>query len=592
MTSAVYEPEDAPRAPSALSRVVQAMPSARVAPLAILVAAMSCDAGQAARPLPPSAGREPDATDIAAGRALRRLSRREYNNVVHDLLGDTTSPANQFGLEVYVNGFDNGSDALTVQATEVDAFQAAAEQLAATAVQQNLSGLVQGCDPAVDEGACVDVFLGAFAKRAYRRPLTSTEADRLRTVYDAGSAAGGFAGGVELMIEAILQSPAFLYREELGNPDPSLPSNVVKLSPYEVASEISFLVTGSMPDDALLAAVGADALTTADDYVRETKRLLASPGAQPALRAFLHQWMATDQISSLSKDSTAYPSFDAATAASMAGELDRYFDYVLWSGGGSFRELLTSPSSFVDPTLAAIYGVTAPGWGFTRPCPEPVAAGRCGQFAPVTLDPAVRLGVMTRAGFLAVHSDSDSSGPVPRGVFVLNALLCAPPSPPPPNVPPAPPASMAAANHQTTRQRFVAHLSNDACRGCHDVIDGVGFGFEQFDGLGALRTIENGSPVDTSGTLLGTDVDGPFVGVSALAAKLADSEQALGCFEKQIYRYAMGREEDASAAGLLANLGGGASADSRITNFLIALVSDPSFALRTTLAAPSATTSP
>jgi hypothetical protein len=546
-----------------------------VGPLCTLVVAVSCDAGEAARPQPGTASR-PLATIAAGGRSFRRLSRREYNNVVHDLLGDTTAPANQFGLEVYVNGFDNGSDGLTVQATDVDAFQGAAEQLAATAVLQNLSGLVQGCDPALDEGACVEAFLGSFPKRAYRRPLTSTETERLRTVYEAGSAYGGFAGGIQLMLEAVLQSPAFLYREELGSADPSLPPNVVKLTPYEVASEISFLVTGSMPDDALLAAAEEGALATPDDYVRETKRLLGSPGARPALRSFLHQWMATDQLVSLSKDPTVYPSFDAATAASMAGELDRYFDQVLWSGSGSLRELLTSPASFVDPTLAGLYGVAAPG----------------SDFAPITLDPSVRQGVMTRAGFLAVHSDTDSSGPVPRGVFVLNTLLCTPPSPPPPNVPPAPPASAAAANHQTTRQRFDAHLSDDLCKECHNVIDGVGFGFEQFDGVGALRTTENGSPVDTSGTLLGTDVDGPFIGVSALASKLAGSEQALGCFEKQLYRYAMGREEDASAAPLLASLGAARSADSRITDFLLAIVRDPSFAIRTTVAAPSATPSP
>jgi hypothetical protein len=539
-----------------------------VGPVVALAIAISCDAGEAARPVGPYA---PVAADVgtAVGRGLRRLSRREYNNVVHDLLGDTSAPASQFGLEVYINGFDNGSDGLTVQATDVDAFQSAAEQLAATAVQQNLSGLVQGCDPATDESACVETFLATFPKRAYRRLPTSTETDRLRAVYQAGAASGGFAGGIQLMLEAILQSPAFLYREELGAPDASLPPGVVRLSPHEVASEISFLITGSMPDDVLTAAADQGALATPDDYAREAARLLASPQAHPALRAFLHQWMATDQLSSLSKDTTVYPSFDSSMAASMAGELDRFFDQVLWSGGGSLGELFTSSSSFVDPTLAGLYGITPPG-------PD---------FAPVVLDPTLRQGVLTRPGFLAVHSDTDSSGPVPRGVFVLDALLCAPPSPPPPNVPAPPPASAAAASHQTTRQRFIAHLSEDFCKSCHTVIDGVGFGFEQFDGIGAFRTVENGSPVDASGTLVGTDVDGPFVGASELAAKLAKSAEAFACFEKQFYRYAMGREETASTDPLLASLGAGKSADSRITDLFVALVKDPSFTLRTTTAA-------
>jgi hypothetical protein len=518
--------------------------------------------------------RAPSATATPAGRALRRLSRREYNNVVRDLLGDTTQPANQFGDEVYVNGFDNGSDGLTVQGTDVVSYQAAAEALAARAVSGNLPKLVGDCDGSLTAAACVDAFLSGFVKRAYRRPATSTEAARLRTVYAAGAASGGasggFTGGIQLMVEAVLQSPAFLYREELGEQDPSLASNVVRLTDYEVATELSFLITGSMPDDALFAAVEAGALKTAADLRTQAARLIASSAAKPSFRSFLHQWMATDQISSLNKDATIYPAFSPAIAASMGGELDRYFDEVLWSGSGSLRELFTSTQSFVDPNLAALYGVAAPG-------------GASG-FAPVTLDGKTRRGVMTRAGFLAVHADTDSSGPVPRGVFVLDAILCAPPRPPPANVPPAPPPSVAIANHETTRERFEQHLTDPVCKTCHTVIDGVGFGFEEFDGVGIYRTTENGSPVDTSGTLVGTDVDGPFVGASALEDKLVTSQEVLGCFIKQAYRFAMGREESAGSAPLLEALGQGFTADSRVPGVFTALLGEPSFVLRTTMA--------
>ena len=181
------------------------------------------------------------------------------------------------------------------------------------------------------------------------------------------------------------------------------------------------------------------------------------------------------------------------------------------------RELLTSPRSFLDANLAtSIYNVTPPATGFQS----------------MLLDLQTRQGILTRAGFLAAHADVDSSGPVPRGVFVLNALLCVPPLSPPPNVPSPPPVAETISAHQTTRQRFGMHLSESFCSSCHDTIDGVGFGFEEFDGVGVYRTTENGSPVDTSGNLRGSDVDGPFVGASQLAQKLVNSKEVLGCLHQ------------------------------------------------------------
>jgi len=547
--------------------------SRRRRPLSLLAGTLSIALAAIAASCTTDPASTEDAGTLApTGRALRRLSQREYDNVVRDLLGDTSQPASHFGAEVYVNGFDNGSDGLTVQGTDVIDFQAAAEALAARAVQSNMSALIGSCNPASGEMPCVDAFLGGFVKRAYRRPPTATEAARLRTVFTAGAADGaGFTGGIQLMVEAVLQSPAFLYRAELGAADPSLPKNVVRLTDYEVATELSFLITGSMPDEALFAAVESGKLKTADDLRLQALRLMTTPAARPAFRAFVHEWMATDQVASMYKDHTVYPSFTPAVAASMASELDSFFDDVLWTGPGSLRELFSSNRSFVDPTLAGLYGVT-PGSGT--------------GFEPTTLDPSTRRGVMTRAGFLAAHADTDSSGPIPRGVFVLGAILCEGPHPPPPNIPAAPPASAAAQMHETTRQRFDQHLTESFCRGCHTQIDGVGFGFEEFDGVGVYRTTENGSPVDTSGVLQGTDVDGPFVGVSALSAKLMTSQQVLGCFIKHVYRFAMGQDETGDSSSMLVALGAGFSADSRVTDVFSKLVADPGFVLRTTENAP------
>jgi hypothetical protein len=533
--------------------------------LGALAIAPSCTRGDAGQV-------RSDWSTVTPGRRLRRLSRREYNNVVRDLLGDTTRPADSFGLEVYINGYDNGSDGLTVQGTDVDALQAAAEAVAARAVSGNLSALVPGCDPQANAEACLEVFLSSFPKRAFRRPPTAAELLRMRNLYATGAVGGDFGSGIQLVLEGILQSPAFLYREELGAPDPALPSNMVRLTSFELASELSFLITGTMPDDELIAAADASHLRTADDLRREATRLLGTPAAKPLFRAFLHQWLSTVELASLGKSTTIYPSFTPALAASMSQELDDYFDHILWSGSGSYRELLTSTWSSVDPALATLYGSQASGAGFQ----------------PVTLDGETRQGVLTRAGYLAVHADADSSGPVARGVFVLDALLCRPPMPPPPDVPRLPPASAAADAHQTTRQRFDKHLSETFCNGCHVTIDGVGFGFEEFDGIGRYRTTENGASVDTSGTLVGTDVDGRFVGASELAARLVTSQDALRCFVRQSYRFAMGQEETDQTKTLIDNLATGFSADARVSDVLLALVSDPAFTIRTTAQGESA----
>ncbi|HXK17681.1 MAG TPA: DUF1592 domain-containing protein, partial [Polyangiaceae bacterium] len=520
--------------------------------------------GSSTTTLPMSAG-----ADASTTRRLRRLSAREYDNVARDLLGDTSAPAKSFIPDAFQNGYDNGSVGLAIQSDQVVSYQAAAEALAASAVHDRLEQLLEGCAVAErGEGPCADAFLNSFVPRAFRRPPTATELGRLRKVYEKASAAAGFETGIQTALEAILQSPQFLYREELGPIEAELSSpQAVRLTDYEVASELSFLLTGSSPDDALWSAVSLGHFQSSDDYLREATRLLASPGARDTLRAFLQQWLATDRLASLTKDAGVYPSFSAELATSMSTELDRFFDDVLWHGSGSLRELFTSSQSFVDPNLGQLYGVATSDSGFQ----------------PVALDPQLRQGVLSRAGFLAAHAATDSSGPISRGVFVLQALLCAPPPTPPPNVPPAAPVGDPVVKDLTTRQRFEQHVSTPFCAACHQMIDGVGFGFEQFDGIGAYRTTEKGKPVDSSGQLVGTgEIDGAYSGVSELSQKLAGSQHLRDCFVKQVYRFAMGQVEpsEGSQASLNA-LGKDFDSDERLLKVLLSLVQSPLFVTRT-----------
>jgi hypothetical protein len=267
----------------------------------------------------------------------------------------------------------------------------------------------------------------------------------------------------------------------------------------------------------------------------------------------------------MSKDPAFYPTFDAAMAASMKSELDRFYDASLFSGDASLRALFTSNASFVDATMANLYGATISGEGFQ----------------PALLDPDLRKGVLSRAGFLAAHAAADSSGPISRGVFVLEAILCSPPPPPPPDVPRAMPAGDPAAQTETTRQRFAEHVSNPRCAGCHGFIDGIGFGFEEFDGIGAFRATENGLPVDSGGTILGTgEIDGTYQGVGELATRLSGSQRLVDCYLRQAYRYAMGQVEPPGSTETLGWMRPNFSSDAQLVDALITIVGDPRFAAR------------
>jgi len=515
--------------------------------------------------LPPAGTESPPPPLTPAIRRVRRLSSREYNNVVRDLLGDTSRPAARFLRDAYQNGYDNGSAELAVQSDQVVDYEAAAEALAQTAVARGLAPLIADCDLAQQgNAACLQALLDSLAPRAFRRPLTTDEQQRLRAVFDAELAAGGdFARAIQTVLEVILQSPQFLYREELGPADAPEGRGPVQLTDYEVATELSFLLTGSIPDAALWTAVTGGRFKTVADYRREAARLLGTPASRETVRAFLHQWLATDRTATLSKDSGFYPDFNQALADSMGQELDRFYDHVMWDGSGSLRELFTSNQSFVDDKLARLYGVQVSGGGFQ----------------PVTLDPALRKGVLSRAGFLAVHAATDSSGPISRGVFLLQALLCLPPPQPPANVPPALPAGDPGAKDLTTRQRFEKHVSSPVCAACHKQIDGVGFGLEQFDGLGAYRTVENGQPVDSRGTLLGTgEIDGDYTGAGELQSRLATSRSLTDCYLRNAYRFALGQIEPTGED--LRALGVGFGSDARLSEVLLTLIADPVFTSR------------
>ena len=461
------------------------------------------------------------------GAPMRRLTHAEYNNAVRDLLGDTTAPATSFVLDNQVGIFNNTAAAQTVASVLSDQYVDAALDLAGDILDVKK---LMGCDPKGATTAagtsCVRNFIASFGRRAYRRPLTTEESQRLLDLYNATRMASDEATGVRGVVTAMLVSPNFLFRPEFGSSTSTL-ANAKKLSSYEQATRLASFMWASIPDDQLLDAAAMNQLTTPAQIEAQARRMLNDPKARQAVSDFFDQWLGMEALDSAVKDPAFFPGFDDELRAAMVQERRRFVSYVLWEGDAKLETLLTANFSFVNAPLAKLYGVSG-------------GPADSATFAKVALDPKQRAGVMTQAAMLAGFARPDESSPVKRGKWVRERMLCTDLPAPPAVVPQLPELKQGVSN----RERFAMHTNNPACAGCHVLVDGLGFGLENYDSLGAWRTMNQGVPVDASGSITSTtDIDGTFTGGPELANTLAMSEQVHNCAPTQVLRYAWGRRE-------------------------------------------------
>jgi hypothetical protein len=501
------------------------------------------------------------ATPSPGAAPLRRLTQSEYNNTVRDLLGDTTQPANQFPPDQQIGDFTNTAVALTVPPLLAQAYQTAAEQLATTALSNPSSKLVP-CALTAGTDACAQSFIQSFGKQAYRRPLSTSEQTALFTLYQSNSMGATFANGIQAIIEGVLQSADFLYRVEFGDTSQAQGS-VLPLTPYEMASRLSYFLWDSMPDAALFAAADANQLGTKDEVATQARRLLQSPNARPAVQQFFLEWLTETELPTISKSATVYPTFTSTLQSSMQNETEAFLDWVMWTSDHKLPTLLTSPVSFLNSELAAVYGVSG-------------VTGTTLQQAQ--LDPTQRAGVLTQLSMMTLLGKPDRSSPVLRGKFIRDELLCQAIPPPPQNLVITPPMITPGVS---TREAFVMHEAVAACKGCHALMDPIGFGFENYDGMGQFRTVDQGQPVDATGTLTDTDVDGPFNNAIDLIKRLAGSQQVSDCFATEWFRYAFGRGESTDDTCSLQSLKGAfTSSQFDIQELLVAVTQTDAFRYR------------
>jgi hypothetical protein len=495
---------------------------------------------------------------------LKRLSNREYNHVVADLLGDTTQPASDFpDDDLGSGGFVAPVNVATLNAQH---YEEAAGTLADAALSANKLKIPCTNPAANAEANCAKDFINQFGKLAFRRPVSADELGGLSSLFATARELGfDFRSSIAQVAKAILQAPGFLYHWEIGPSKGSPQNGVVSLTPYQIASRLSFFLWETMPDATLLAAADAGELTTPEQIQAQAERLLNDPRAQNTMENFHLQWLFLDNLANLQKDPSAYPRFSDAVRDALIPELKNFTSSVILNAAdGTLTSLLTAPYAFANSATAPIYGASVSGSALSK----------------VTLDGSQRAGLLTQSAFLASRAGTNESNPTYRGVAIFKQLLCGTVPPPPANVPDVQPPSP----NMTTRQRFEAHDMNPCAVGCHSQFDPYGFAFENYDGIGAYRTSDNGQSVNSSGTVRtpgGATLT--FKNAVELASALAASDEVKWCTTRQWFRYMLGRAETAAEQGSLelAYRAAAQNPDFSIRDMLLSTTRSLSFRART-----------
>ncbi len=526
-------------------------------PAALLLTAVSCSGTS-------SSGAPPDVDEASSAR-VRRLTRAEYDNSVNALLRPTTPlvMTYAFAPEDTILGFST-HDRLQVTSLLADQISVAARNIAE--VGKNVLQPEWTCPASVPELECAEKFIRSVATSTLRRPVSDDEVADFLVLWQEVRRGTDPATSARYVIQAIFSSASFLYRTELGAAEAGA-DKVVRLTPHEIATALSFAITASPADAELLAAAESGKLDAADEREKHARRLLATPAAQRHLYRFVEEWLGITGQASLNKNNQVYPDFSTAFKFSSQAETRAFINHILKERNGSVRELLNADYTYADARMAFFYG--------TQPSMPDGTLGRL----PL---PPNRAGILTHASVLATYALFDSSSPIRRGKFVLGRLLCREVPPPPPTINLVPPEPVF---DQTTRARFAAHTNNPTCAGCHRTLDPIGFGFEDFDGLGKFRTVENGLDVDASGSVELANGTLPFTGAAELARILATSDDVGDCVPLQLFRFVMGRDEAAIDEHALADMRSAfrANAEWRLGDALVGLVRSPYFVHRRTL---------
>lgn len=499
---------------------------------------------------------------------LRRLTSFEYKNSVVDLLGAGTQVTVELDDDATLNNLTSLAAAqLSLSQPVTEQFEKSAMSLAESLAKDTARrAKVVGCTPAgaADE-ACMRSFITNFGRRVFRRPLVAEEVELYFGVgKNAMTTLSDFWGGVQYSLAALLQSPSFIYREEFGTADAASPAKRA-LTPYQLASRLSFLLWSTTPDDALLEAAASGALNSTDGLKQQADRLLAAPRSQDAILRIFSEMLSLGQLDSLAQSPDFFPAAASPTlAASMRQETQAVLRDLIFTRNSDYREFFTTNQTYVNAELAKLYGVAAPsGTGFvatTLPANGP------------------RSGYLGHGAFLALNGKSTGTSPTHRGKFIVETLLCR-------SVPSAPPdvnTELPETNKdKTMRDQLVNHMKDPSCAGCHSVMDPMGLALEHFDGIGAYRETDRNMPLNVAVEFDGVTLNGAKELGAALAStiKTPDNNLAVAsCLVRNFYRAATGHLEGAGDEPVVLALSNAFATDGfRVRNALSTLVQSEGF---------------
>ena len=473
----------------------------------------------------------------AAQPVIKRLSKAQYTNSIHALFGNNTAVPIFLEPDVASEGFVavgaslSSISPLGVERYESAAFDIAKQVLASPAARQRNVP----CEPTgKSDASCAEEFLRFWGLRIFRRPLSEAELKRYGTIAEQASGKlEDFYQGLEFALAGLLQSPHFLFRIEIGSGDPDQPGQR-RYTGYEMATRLAYVIWNTTPDDTLLAAAAAGELENKAGLETHVDRLLADKRARRGLRNFFAERFSFQELDDLVKDTSVFTSMSAELGSDAREETLSLIEHIAFDARADYRDLFTTRTTFLNRKLASLYEVAAPSLdGF-------------GQ-AELPQDGA-RAGLLGHASILAQFAHSTSTSATLRGKFIRYALLCSHVAPPPADVDtslPEPSQVM-----PTLRDRIKEHLTNPSCASCHNFLDPIGLGLEQFDGIGKFRSTENDVLIDASGELDGQTFAGPVELGQALR-----NHPAIGrCMARHLYRYSSGTLESDGEEALIAYL--------------------------------------
>jgi hypothetical protein len=492
---------------------------------------------------------------------FRRLSPEQYGRAMRDLLGPIESlpPVEAFPAGDSLKAI--AASITAVSPTGVEHFETASTAaLEVVFADKARRDALVGCAPATWDAACATTFVQTFGRRAWRRPLAADEVTRYLALGASQAAAyGTFADGARAIASALLQSPNFVYRPELGTGTPVAGSTWSRYSGYETAARLSFLLWGTIPDDQLLTAAESGALGTTEGLQAETLRMLGSSRVLEGVNDMVDDMLALDSVFLMSKDASLFPQLTTTLRQAMREEILLLFRDIAVTRNGDMMELFDTKATFVNQELGALYGISVMGNAMV-PAQHPANMPRAG--------------ILTSALLLSVQDKRHQTSPTRRGAFVRKVLMCETIPDPPANVQtiiPDPPAGTIVSR----RDLLASHITSPSCGACHSLMDPVGLAFENFNALGIYRTNEeNGLAIDPSGNFDGTAFTSPV----EMGALMHESEKVRNCMVRRVYRYAMGRKENAYDEAQIGALSAAfASGGRRFGPLLINLVQNDGF---------------